>query len=193
MEHKLAGFIKYLEGKGMLDFGAIDYTTKICSDEDFDNQTRLRRYVGLAEEFGLGRKYKLKNRGRSWRKLIKEYHGADFNRSEGWRMLMGDYREIAENRRELYDPVEAHLPESFREEEFLALVEGKDDDWLYVATEALKLAIDERWNENLIDSVECLASKMVKGEYTPYTKEYIVGVVGDLEAAGLVKVPVPQA
>ncbi|ABK77487.1 hypothetical protein CENSYa_0854 [Cenarchaeum symbiosum A] len=193
MKHKLAGFIKYLENRGMLDFGVIDHTMKTCSDADFDNRMRLQRYVGLAEEFGLGRKYKINRKGKSWRKLIKEYHGADFNRSDGQRILIGDYHEIAKNRRELYDPVEAHLPESFREEEFLALVEGKDDDWLYVATEALKLAIDERWNENLIDSVECLASKTVKGDCIPYTKEYIAGVVGDLEAAGLVKVTVPQA
>ena len=120
MSDMLEGFMAYLEKNGLVKFNMRNE-----DDSDFINSTnRLQKYVFLAKRFGLDMPY--------------EYDMCLYGPQS--RALMGDYLKYAENHagspdgRMAITQIVVRLPESFRSDEFLDFVKGRDDDWLYIAT-----------------------------------------------------------
>ncbi|ABK77330.1 hypothetical protein CENSYa_0697 [Cenarchaeum symbiosum A] len=111
-DYRLAHFIKYLESKGLAKFDVLG-----DSDRALHNYLMIEKRVLFAQQFGLDMHY-----------AFDRYLGGPSS------SFAEELYDIAENRSELYDSVDAHVNESFREGEFLELVGGRDAIWLYVAS-----------------------------------------------------------
>ena len=157
MHDKLASFIKYLEREGLVEFD-------ICGDGDraFYNRFKIQQYVFLANRYGMGLQFEHN---------IYLYGP----RSPS---LSGDYYDLAENPDE-YASASEDLPPGFRQDEFMDLIRGKDNDWLEIAS-------------TLISKRESIPARQDLIENTEYTKigftiEYIEGILEELEHKGLIK------
>lgn len=164
----LAPFIKYLEEAGLLDFrvvsdnanGEIDYVA-------MDNRIRMQALMMLANRFGLGSPYER-----------DEYV---FGPSSS--VLTRDSQCLSEDRARLYDDVQPSVPDSFRRHEFERLVEGKDTRWLIAASKMTQLRAYRNTREDLMYTVR---DDDLEGREPEYPKEYVSGVLDELERAGLV-------
>ena len=164
MNDMLEGFMAYLEKNGLVEF---DMRNE--DDSDFINSTnRLQRYVFLAKHFGLDMHY--------------EYDMYLYGPQS--RALMGDYIKYAGNHAGSPDgrmttaQIVIRLPESFRGEEFLAFVRGRNDEWLYMATTLIKRSKSIPKRDNLIRNIEWTTHEI--------PIEYITGVLGELQAAHMI-------
>ena len=157
MHDKLASFIKYLEREGLVEFD-------ICGSGDgaFSNRFRIQQYVLLGNKFGLEFPYK---------EDIYLYGP----RSTA---LAGDCYELAENPDE-YASASEDLPSGFRQDEFMDLIRGKDNDWLEIASTLISKREDIPARRDLIDNTE--ATKI------GFTIEYIEGILEELERRELIK------
>lgn len=157
MHDKLASFIKYLEREGLVEFD-------IFGDDDraFYNRFKIQQYVFLGNRFGLGFPYK---------DDIYLYGPRSTALTE-------DYYDLAENPDE-YASARAALPPGFREDEFMDMIRGKDNDWLEIASTLISKREDIPARQDLIENTE----------YTKvgFTIEYIEGILEDLERRGLIK------
>ena len=164
MNGMLGGFMAYLEKNGLVEF---DMRNE--DDSGFISSTnRLQRYVFLAKHFGLDMNY--------------EYDIYLYGPQS--RALMGDYIKYAKNHAESSNggmvtaQIAIRLPESFRSEEFLDYVGGRDDEWLYMATTLMDRNEDIKKRDNLIRNVEWTTHEV--------PIEYIEGVLDELQAAHMV-------
>lgn len=157
MHDKLASFIKYLENKGLVEFD-------ICGpgERTLYNRFKIQQYVFLGNLFGLGLQYEYD---------IYLYGPRSTD-------LAGDCYELAENPDE-YASSSTDLPLGFRQGEFMDLIQGKDNEWLEIAS-------------TLISKRESIPARQVLLENTEFTKigftmEFIEDTLEELEHKGLIK------
>lgn len=163
MSGMLEGFMAYLEKNRLVEF---DMRNE--GESGFNSRHRLQRYVFLAKHFGLDMHY--------------EYDMYLYGPQS--RALMGDYVKYTENHAGTPDGGMAtaqlviRLPESFRSEEFLDFVRGRDDEWLYMATTLMDRNEDIKKRDNLIRNVEWTTHEV--------PIEYIEGVLDELQTAHMI-------
>ena len=164
MNGMLEGFMAYLEKNGLVKFD-------LRNEDDakyIESTNRLQNYVFLANRFGLGMHYK-----------YDMYMYGPHSRA-----LMSDYCTYAENHSGSPDgrmataQIVIRFPESFRGEEFLDFVTGRDDKWLEIATTLVKRSKPIPKRDNLIRNVEWTTNG--------FSMEYIASVLDDLQAAHMV-------
>ena len=164
MSDMLEGFMAYLEKNGLVEF---DMRNE--DDSNFINSTnKLQRYVFLVKHFGLDMNY--------------EYNMYLYGPQS--KALMGDYLKYAENHAGSPDgrmataQIVIRLPESFRSDEFLDFVRGRDDEWLYMATLLMKRSKPIPNREDLLRNIEWTTIDI--------PMEYVEGVLDELQAANMV-------
>ncbi len=163
MTDMLEGFMAYLEENRLVEF---DMRNE--GESGFNSRHRLQRYVFLAKHFGLDMHY--------------EYDMYLYGPQS--RALMGDYIRYTENHAGSPDgrmataQIMIRLPESFRSEEFLDFVRGRDDDWLEIATTLIKRSKPIPRRDNLIRNVEWTTNG--------FSIEYITSVLDELQASRMI-------
>ena len=163
MNDMLEGFMAYLEKNGLVKF---DLRNE--GESGFNSRHRLQRYVFLAKHFGLDMHY--------------EYDMYLYGPQS--RALMGDYIRYTESHAGSPDggmataQIVVRLPESFRSEEFLDFVRGRDDEWLYMATLLMKRSKPIPNREDLLRNIEWTTIDI--------PMEYVEGVLDELQAANMV-------
>ncbi len=152
----LSQFIKYLEEHKLIEFEILG-DTESC----FQNRFKIQKYAFLAKRFGLELPFE-----------HSMYLYGPYSQS-----LTLEYYTLANNRKELYDTVDAVLPESFQSRDFLNLIQDKNTDWLEIATTLMKKNhITKR--KDLVENVENTKNR--------FTREFISGVLDDLSNTHLV-------
>ena len=111
MHDKLAGFIKFLENNGLVEFDILG-----DSDAQFTNRLKLQKYTFLAKRYGMPLGY-----------VYDMYLFGPYSRG-----LTADYYSLARNPKSGADSPSA-LPAEFRRADFLRDVKD-DPGWLEVAT-----------------------------------------------------------
>lgn len=154
----LAGFIRYLEEAGLLEFHVVGR-----GDYAIDNGVRIHAMVLLANRLGLGAPYE-----------CDTYAYGPRSSS-----LTEDYFALSEDRQRLYSGVPAGVPASFRRDEFERLVRGRDLDWLMAASSLADMRPYRSTRDRLIDAID--------GHRPAYTWEYLSGVLDDLERAKVIR------
>ena len=160
MNGMLEGFMAYLETNRLVEFDTRDE-----DESSFRSANRLQWYVLLAKRFGLDMDYE-----------YDMYFDGPQSRD-----LMDDYTKYMESHAGRSDgrmataQVVIRLPKSFRSEEFLDFVKGKNDDWLEIATTLIKRSKPIPKRDNLIRNVEWTTNG--------FSMEYITSVLDDLQAA----------
>ena len=154
--NQLAGFIKFLEGKGLVELN-------IVGDDDvhFINRLKLQKYTLLAKYFGMPFHYQ-----------HDIYIYGPYSRQ-----LAKDYYSLAEENRKQYDQTSKFLPDTFRETDFLNAVHN-DPDWLEVATTFVDRRERIKERNRLIESVCYTKSN--------FGEPFIMSVLADLERCGLI-------
>ena len=152
----LSQFIKYLEENKLIEFEILG-DTESC----FQNRFKIQKYVFLAKRFGLELPFE-----------HDIYLYGPYSQS-----LISECYVLANNRKELYDAVDAVLPESFQSQNFLNLIQDKNTDWLEIATTLM--------NKNHITNREDLVEN-VENTKNGFTREFISGVLDDLSNTNLV-------
>jgi uncharacterized protein YwgA len=177
MNKTLAHFLKYLEEHNLIDFSVIcaeDYESDaILYDDDYDpevdpvyiNEKKIQKYVFIGKRFGLDVPYKHS-------KLIFGPHSTS---------LTDDYVKISENHKEMYDDITLDLPKSFRSQEFLDFVNGKDIDWLEVSSSLIF------WNEEHVPKDE-LVEVVRRTKAYSYPIEYVSNILEEIKHYGLLKI-----
>jgi uncharacterized protein YwgA len=174
MNDIIAPFIKYLEEQKLLVFDVLDDDPDnkipiseydLDNDPIFDNEVKLQKYVYLAKRFGLNVPY-------------KHTHLQYGPHSDS---LANDYFDLAENRPELYDPIPASIPKSFRSKEFLKLVKDRDREWLEIATSLIF------WNEDYDTKEELVEIVRSSGGYS-FKLEYVLDILEVIKLYNLVNI-----
>ena len=164
MNGMLEGFMAYLEKNGLVKFD-------LRNEDDskyIESTNRLQKYVFLANRFGLGMHYEydMYLYGIQSRALMSDYCAyAESHASPGGGMATAQ--------------IVIRLPESFRSEEFLDFVRGRDDEWLYMATTLIKRSKSITKRDNLIRNIEWTTHEV--------PIEYIAGVLDELQAAHMIE------
>ncbi|MDE0091238.1 MAG: hypothetical protein OXP12_07825 [Thaumarchaeota archaeon] len=165
MSGMLEGFMAYLEKNGLVKFD-------LRNEDDskyIESTNRLQKYVFLANRFGLGMHYKydMYLYGIQSRALMSDYcaYAESHAGSPGGGMATAQ--------------IVIRLPESFRSEEFLDFVRGRDDEWLYMATTLMDRSEDIKKRANLIRNVEWTTHEV--------PIEYIEGVLDELQTARMIE------
>ena len=129
---------------------------------EFSSRLRLQKYVFIARFFGL-------DLGYGFGLYLRGPYSPDLSR---------DYYELAEE-----EVAPASLPGTFRREDFLKLVKGKEEWWLEIAATIL-LLWEEGWRkrDEVIEAVARIKSIESKEE-----REYIADVLRDLVRHGIVE------
>ena len=154
---KLAAFIKYLEREGLVEFDI-----RGSGDRHFYNRFKIQKYAFLSNLFGMEFPYK---------------HGI-YMYGPYSRSLRRDYYDLAENPDE-YASESDSLPPGFRQDEFMDLVRGRDNDWLEIASTLISKREDIPARRDLIENTE--ATKV------GFAIEYIENTLEDLERKDLIK------
>lgn len=164
MNEMLESFMAYLENNGLVRFDM-----RNGDDDHFDTSTnRLQQYAFLARRFGLDMDYE-----------FDTYFSGPASTT-----MMGDYNRYSESHAENPDgrmattQIAVRLPESFRSVEFLALVGGKSDGWLRIATTLIDRNATFSNRKDLIENVEWTTNG--------FSIEYIAGVLDDLLGAHMI-------
>ena len=150
-------FIKYLEKENLVVFDILGE-----DETHFRNRFRIQKYAFLAKRFGLDLPYQ---------------HGiylyGPYSES-----LITDCYALARDGRQ-YAAATPDLPESFRREDFLDLVRGRNDDWLEITTTLISKNKRIPQGDVLVEDTE-----YTKAEFT---SDLVTGVLHDLEDTGLLK------
>jgi uncharacterized protein YwgA len=175
----IAPFIKYLVKHDLAEFHLVndlDFFDDAVDFEDyhavnnvvFENRRRVQKYSFLAKRFGLDLPYEYNVL--LWGPFSDE--------------LADDFQKMHDDPKELYDSAEPILPESFRSDDFLNFIHGRDIDWVELAATLIY------WNDRdcmtkdeLVDAIECT---------TTYEPKLILSVLNDILPAGLLKIKVSQ-
>ena len=129
----LGSFIKFLEGKGLVEFDIVG-----DSDECFVNRVKLQKYVYIAQRFGLELPYK-----------HSIYLYGPYSET-----LTDDYYRMAENP-DLYEAAQADLPSEFDQDGFLKAVRN-DARWLEIATTLMERNKEILVHDELVENVELI-------------------------------------
>lgn len=149
----LAQFIKYLEANKLVDFDILG-----DGDECFQNRFRIQKYVFLAGMYGLNLRfrYNLYIYGPYSRDLAKEYY------------------KIANDRDRMYSQADSSPPQGLQSGDFLGIVNGKDQDWLEIATTLLDMYARFPKRGDLVESVRRIKSGFTYG----FISNVLDGLVG---------------
>lgn len=152
MTDALPSFISYLTHKKLI-------TSDI--EESFDTRFRIQKYVFLAKFYGLDMHY-------AYSLYVRGPYSPELTQA---------YYKITEDKAIPDKPV---LSESFKSEEFLKLVEGRDNEWLEIAATMMKL-------ENLYGRQHGSTSLISKTHRVKYGFEYnfVADVFDNLKKMGL--------
>ncbi len=115
MDPNLGGFVKFLEGQGLVKLDILG-----DGEEHFINRLKLQKYAFLAKRFGMPFPY---------RHSIYLY-GPYSNK------LGADYEALARNG--IYGKYEPTTPDEFRKDDFLKAVRN-DPDWLEIAATIVRI------------------------------------------------------
>ena len=150
----IAPFIRWLNGKGMADFGLVADET----DAGFDTQLRIQKYVFVAQRLGLGTTYR-----------YNQYMYGPYSPA-----LTGDYYRLAENPA-IYETESAThaISDGFRKDKFLRTVEGRNSEWLEVATTLIHISPQHNNPKDMLEHAAWI-------KRDTYAIEYIRKVLGDL-------------
>ena len=156
----LARFIKYLASKGLIEFGP----PLADGMEGVDVIDRVQQYAYTALYFGLDMGFD-----------FDIYMGggpAAYEMSDAIDRLAGKDSAV-------YEAAEPVLPGSFREGEFLGMVEGRSKAWLDAANTLLDLNIDSGWD---------LAGLRERAlELTRRGPEVVDDALGEIERRGMLR------
>jgi uncharacterized protein YwgA len=142
----LESFVLFLKEHKLIDVEKL----KDESDAGFENRLKLQKYIFIARYFGLdmGYSFSLYIHGPYSPDLARDYYALELTGGRG-------------------------LPESFRKDEFLGLVLGKDSNWL--EAEATALDFVESWRvrseREAADLVEHI--KMMKPHVAGYAEDAV--------------------
>ena len=156
MDPNLGGFVKFLEGQGLVKLDVLG-----DGEEHFINRLKLQKYALLAMRLGMPFSYR-----------CDKYLYGPYSIK-----LAADYYALARNGS--YDKYESATPDEFRRDDFLKAVRN-DPDWLNIAATIVDSNQDVKERAALMEQV-CRMKSL-------HTKEFIAGVLGDLEKHGLVTV-----
>ncbi len=156
----LASFIKWLEKLDMVNFAFVADDT----DEGLDTQLRIQKYVFAAQHLGLGTGYE-----------YGEYRAGPYSPD-----LTREYYRLADHPASYEAESGEAIPEQFRQDDFLNIVAGRNDQWLEVATTLIDMSPQHKSAESLADHVA-----WIKGAYP---KEHTEKVLADLRRSPMRKV-----
>lgn len=163
----LAGFLKYLEESGLMEFRVVSRRPGGRADYGaMDNRIRMHALVLLANRLGLGLPYEC------------DYY--NYGPRSG--RLAEDSRALEEGRAGLYDCAPAAVPGTLRKAEFERLVRGRDSRWLAAASTMTRLGACRDTRDDLMDTVR---DDDLPGN-PKYPAEYVSDILDELEGAGLV-------
>lgn len=163
MHGMLEGFMAYLEQNELVRFDMRNEDR----DHFISSTHRLQKYVFLAEHFGLDMHYEYDTYmcGPQSTKLMGDYkYSEDHSTNSDGRMATAQ--------------VAMRFPESFRSEEFLNFVRGRDDGWLRISTTLMERSGVLTNRKDLIENVEWTTIN--------FSIEYIAGVLDELLAAHMI-------
>jgi uncharacterized protein YwgA len=149
----LASFVSFLEDSHLIDFSVIQDE----DDNGFVNRLRMQKYVYLAKYYGL-------DLGYSYTMYRYGPYSPD---------LTTAYYSLADSSYTSQD-----LPNTFKAQDFVSLVDNKDEHWLEIATTLLhqhKRVSDKEALVKRVESIKC-----------SYSIDYIRGVLNDLSQKNLV-------
>ncbi len=156
----LARFIKYLASRGLMEFGP----PLAPGREGLAVVDRVQQYAYTALYFGLDM-------------------GFDFDiyingGPAAYEMADAIYRLSAEDSA-VYEEAEPVLPGSFREGEFLGMVEGRSKAWVSAATTMLCLNMNGRWD------LRRLRNRAL--ELIPCSPEVVDDALGEIKGRGMLR------
>ena len=142
----LPSFIRFLEDKRLLDFSNFNFGTRL----------KIQKYVYLSRNFGLELGYS-----------YSMYRYGPYSTT-----LADDYYNLSENPERVANskPI---TPNGFRENEFLQLVDGRDNDWLEVAATLVDQSCRFTDDIMLVDHVESIKCN--------YSSDFINSVLHNLQ------------
>ena len=125
MHDNLAGFIKMLEVRGLLDFNILGE-----SEEHLNNRLKIQKYVYLVKYYGLDMHYD-----------YNMYLHGPYSQQLAW-----DYYSLAKNRQKYDNEMNVTIRDRFFE-----LVGNRDLEWLEVASTLLSLCGNFKDRKSLVD------------------------------------------
>ncbi|MFZ0511422.1 MAG: hypothetical protein WAM14_07445 [Candidatus Nitrosopolaris sp.] len=125
MHDNLAGFIKILENKGLLDFNILGE-----SEEHFNNRLKIQKYVYLVKYYGLDMHYD-----------YNMYLHGPYSQQLAW-----DCYSLAKNPEKYDNAMNVTIRDQFFE-----LIGNRDTEWLEVASTLLSLREYFRDRASLLD------------------------------------------
>lgn len=144
----LPSFIKFLEEKELLNFEKFD----------FDTRLKIQKFVYLSELFGM-----------NWEHTYNMYRYGPYSTS-----LAESYYELHESKNREIITNSPSMPDSFRNDEFMLLVDRKNSDWLEVSATLVDQSKRFSNDEMLVKHVESIKSN--------YSVDFINSVLQDLQA-----------
>lgn len=144
----LISFLRYLGEKKLIDINLVGCK----NDAEMDMEFKVQKYIHIAQNFGLGTKYK-----------YDKYCGGPYSTC-----IMEEYWNI--NKNDIKNAVQ--LPDSFSGDEFMTTVSGRDKQWLEVATTLINMCHHyTEWTE---------LQKHMTSMIPWYSKTYIDKVMQDI-------------
>ena len=153
---RLAGFVRFLEDRGLVQFDVMG-----DGDKRFSTRFRIQKYVFLAQKMGLD----------------TPYNYGIYIRGPYSKLLADSYYHLARNRSE-YEHADEQSVGTLDTRRFLSVVKNKNDKWLEIATTLIERKPHCAGREDMVNRV-----RNVKDEPEP---GYISRVFDELKDLRLV-------